>query len=453
MGGSPETQPPGLIASLYSTTSRYLAKFNQFCVQDFLARGISKGSLTFVHPDHTEILFGQPATEAAAAAQPVARVVVHDPPCFYSRVAAAADIGFAEAFMLKYFAVDNPDALTDVFRVLILNRDNAKLSASSLLSSRIGASLNTFLHTLKRNTLSGSQRNIEAHYDLSNQLFATFLGHTWTYSCAFFDPRAPATSITLDTAQHAKIDKVIDKACITSDSHVLDIGCGWGELAIRAVQRTGCRVTGITLSREQLALANKRAHAAGVADRITFELVDYRVLAARGVHFDRIVSVEMIEAVGHEFLGTFFEAIQNLLAPQGLLVMQAITTPEERYEEYRTTTDFIQKYIFPGGICPSFEALVTAMAKNSELCVEGVENIGPHYATTLKEWRRRFLASEKKGDVAAAGFDDVFVRKWMYYFCYCEAGFATRTLGVLQIVFSQSRNTATLGGPPVLAVC
>lgn len=451
MGSSQKGDATGIIASLYASASDYLAIFYKFCVHEFLARSISKGSLTFVHPDNTETLFGQPEVDAIHAGRPTARLFLHDPRSFYARVAAAADIGFAEAFMLRDFSVHNPDQLADIFRVLILNRDHDSLAASSLLPSRLGAKINALLHSLNRNSLSGSQRNIKAHYDLSNELFATFLGDSWTYSCAYFGPHASAGTVTLEDAQHAKIDKIIDKARITEDCHVLDIGCGWGELAIRAVQRTGCRVTGITLSREQLALANKRANAAGVADRVKFELVDYRVLASRHVRFDRIVSVEMIEAVGHEFLGTFFAAVQKLLAPNGLVVMQAITTPEERYEEYRTTTDFIQKHIFPGGICPSFEALVTAMSRSSALCVEGVENIGPHYAITLKEWRRRFLESEKKGDVAAAGFDDIFVRKWMYYFCYCEAGFATRTLGLLQIVFSQSNNTETLGGAPVLA--
>lgn len=451
MGGSQKANTQGIFTSLCSKASHYLIHFYKFCVQEFLARGISKGSLTFIHPDNTQTLFGEPESDAKQAGRPIARILIHNPSSFYTRVATAADIGFAEAFMLHDFSVHSPDTLTDIFRILILNRDHNKLAASTLLPSRFGAKINTLLHSLNRNTLSGSQRNIEAHYDLSNELFATFLGDTWTYSCAYFDPKASPSAITLEHAQHAKIDKIIDKARITSDCHVLDIGCGWGELAIRAVQRTGCRVTGITLSREQLALANKRASAAGVADRVKFELVDYRVLASREECFDRVVSVEMIEAVGHEFLGTFFAAVEKLLGRNGIFVMQAITTPEERYEEYRTTTDFIQKHIFPGGICPSFEALVRAMSRSSRLCVEEMENMGPHYATTLKEWRKRFLESEKKGDVGVAGFDEVFVRKWMYYFCYCEAGFATRTLGVLQIVFSRINNTETLGGAPMVA--
>lgn len=451
MGGSQKGREGGLFSSLSSMVTDSSAIFCRFCVEEFLARGISRGSLTFVHPDNSETLFGEPESDAKHAGRPTSRLFLHNPRSFYARVAATADIGFAEAFMVRDFTVEKLDDLTNIFRVLILNRDDHKLSASSLLLSRLGSKINALLHSLNRNTLSGSQRNIEAHYDLSNELFSTFLGDTWTYSCAYFDPTASPGSVTLEDAQRAKIDKIIDKARITEDCHVLDIGCGWGELAIRAVLRTGCRVTGITLSREQLALANKRAKAASISDRVKFEHVDYRVLASRDVCYDRIVSVEMIEAVGHEFLGTYFAAVQKLLAPNGLAVMQVITTPEERYEEYCTTTDFIQKHIFPGGICPSFEALVTAMARNSTLCVEHVENIGPHYATTLKEWRRRFLESEKKGDVVAAGFNDIFVRKWMYYFCYCEAGFATRTLGTLQIVFSGSNNTTALGGAPALA--
>lgn len=435
-----------LVSNVSSIVSSCIHTVCKFFVNEFLARGISRGSVTLVFPDSSEIIFGELDNDAREAPRPTARLYIQNPVRFYARVATSADIGFAEAFMAGDFTVEEPEHLTDVFRVLILNRDSENLSPSSLLISRLGACLNTFLHVRNRNTVAGSERNIEAHYDLSNELFATFLGDSWTYSCAYFG----AGVKDLDAAQHAKIDKILDKARITSQCHVLDIGCGWGELAIRAVQRFGCRVTGITLSREQLTLANKRAMAAGVSEHVSFDLVDYRILAERGVKFDRIVSVEMMEAIGHEFLGTYFAAVQQMLHKDGLVVVQVITTPEQRYEEYRRETDFIQKHIFPGGICPSFEAVVGAVAKNCMLVVEEVENIGPHYATTLKEWRRRFMESVEKGDVQKAGFDEVFVRKWIYYFSYCEAGFATRTLGDLQIVLTEGNNTRTLGGPPTL---
>lgn len=443
---------PAVLSWGLSAAIRVLNALYRAAVDEFLARGISRGALTLVRPNGDVVLFGESPAVAEANGRPVALVTLHDEAAFYARVACAADIGFAEAFVALNFSVASPQQLTNIFLILILNRDEKRLSASSLLLSRVGTRLNGLLHLMNRNSISGSARNIEAHYDLSNDLFATFLGKSWTYSCAYFDPRLPDTAaIDLDAAQCAKLDRIIDKACITADCHVLEIGCGWGELAIRAVQRTGCRVTGITLSREQLHLARERAAAAGVADRVSFEVVDYRRLPERGVLYDRVVSIEMLEAVGHEYLGGYFGVLERVLKREGLAVLQVITTPEERYEEYRTTTDFIQKHIFPGGICPSVEAVIAAASKCSTLSLEQADNMGPHYATTLREWRRRFLDSVEAGRVASAGFDEFFVRKWVYYFCYCEAGFATRTLGVMQLVFSRPRNIATLGVSPVLA--
>lgn len=441
-----EQQQRGLLSSMSAKLSTYVQHFCRFLVHEFLSRGILRGTLTFVHPDSTITLFGQPEAESKAMGRPHATIHLQNPTSFYARVAATADIGFGEAYVMGDFTVDHVDHLLDIFRVLILNRDEQGLSTSALLVSKLGMWLNGRLHSLNRNTLIGSRRNIEAHYDLSNELFGTFLGETWTYSCGYFGDGAK----TLDEGQHRKIDMILDKARITADCDVLEIGCGWGELGIRAAQRFGCRVTGITLSKEQLMLAKKRAEAAGVAELVKFELADYREFAERGAAFDRVVSVEMMEALGHEFLGAFFEAMEKMVKADGLVVLQVITTPEQRYEEYRGGVDFIQKHIFPGGICPSFEAVVGAVARNSGLVVEDVENIGVHYATTLREWRRRFAESVKRGDVAAAGFDEYFVRKWMYYLCYCEAGFETRTLGTLQVVMSRSNNTMALGGAPVL---
>lgn len=441
-----DAENPGILTRLTAAAVAYSAAFCKFCVQEFLARGISKGSLTFIHEDGTTTLYGEPIQDAIAADRPHTRITIKNGTSFYARIAATADIGFAEAFMAGDFVVDMPSDLMEVFKVLILNRDANTLSASGLLLSRLGAKANAVLHWLNRNTLSGSARNISAHYDLSNELFGAFLGETWIYSCAHFGEGGR----TLDEAQTAKIEMILRKARLTRECHLLDIGCGWGELAIQAARSYGCRVTGITLSREQLGLAKKRAAAAGVSDRVEFELVDYRVMVGKGRQFDRVVSVEMIEAVGHEFLGEYFEAIDRMVKREGIVVVQAITMPEQRYREYLGTTDFIQKYIFPGGICPSLEAIVGAVGSNSGLCVEEVENIGVHYATTLREWRRRFL--ERVGDGRSLGFDEWFVRKWVYYFCYCEAGFATRTLGVLQIVLSRSHNTETLGEAPVARI-
>lgn len=437
-------QTTSLLSHALNSASLAITRVFRLQVEHFLAQGISTGSLTITRPDQPPVVFGETPAEAHLAGCPVATLHLLNPASFYARVAAQADIGFAEAYISQDFTVADPDHLVTVFRLLILNRDTKTLSAPAILLSKLGAFFNASLHSLNRNTLLGSRRNIEAHYDLSNELFATFLGKSWTYSCALFEP----PHISLDDAQTAKIDAILCKARLTPDMHLLDIGSGWGELAIRAATKFGCRVTGITLSHEQLALARTRVSNAGVADRVSFELVDYRVLAKSGRTFDAVVSVEMAEAVGHEFLPDYFSSIDALLAEDGVVVLQVITTPEQRYDAYRAGTDFIQKHIFPGGICPSLQAIQNATASSSQLVIEQMDNIGVHYATTLKEWRRSFCESVKSGAVAEAGFDDLFVRKWVYYFTYCESGFATRTLGVLQMVLSRVNNVHRLGGPP-----
>lgn len=433
-----------------SLASGFVAKSIASAVDAFLRRSIVVGSLTVARISTekpvNETVYGEPVFVSNAAGRPAATIFLENPDSFYSRVASSADIGFAEAYIAGDFTVNDANELVSVFHILILNRDNKEMSTKGLALSRIGASFNSALHSLNANSVSGSRRNIQAHYDLSNDLFGTFLGPSWTYSCAYFENG----DASLDDAQSAKLDLMIEKAKLSQECHVMEIGCGWGEFAIRAAKQCGCRVTGITLSMEQCQLARARVKAAGVSHLVSIELVDYRTLPSTGVKYDRVVSIEMVEAVGHEFLGDFFGTVDAILKSNGLAVLQVITTPEVRYDEYRSSVDFIQKHIFPGGICPSLQALVSAMTERSSLSLEHVENIGPHYATTLREWRRRFLASAASGDVGKAGFDDMFVRKWVYYLCYCEAGFASRTLGTLQLIFSRPGNVGVLGGAPVL---
>lgn len=330
--------------------------------------------------------------------------------------------------------------LTDVFRVLIANRDCGSLGAGSW-ASRMGMWFNGVAHRFKGNSVAQAKRNIASHYDLSNALFEAFLGKSWTYSCAVWGEGG------LDEAQWRKIRMVLGKARVEKGCTLLDVGCGWGELCIVAAREFGCRVTGITLSEEQLGLARQRAVEMGVGELVEFQLLDYRVLAKSGRKFDRIVSVEMIEAVGHEYLGEFFGAMENMLGEDGLAVVQVITTPEERYEEYLKGSDFIQKYVFPGGVCPSLGAMIEGMGKVG-LNIEDIDNFGTDYAKTLKEWRCRFLEAVEDGRVEKLGFDQWFIHLWTYYLCYCEAGFASRTLSLLQIVISRSGNVISLGGVP-----
>lgn len=438
-----------------------IARLFRFQVEHFLASGIRTGTLTLREVDaagrHLRTsTFGTSSTSDELHA--VLEVPTDRAASFYARVLTQADIGFAEAYIAG--DVHTPDLLA-VFRVLITNRDSGTLSSTPSLAARAGALVNTALHSLHRNNTYGAARNIRAHYDLSNALFATFLGRSWVYSSAIFDDEqqqserdmhSDQVDAVLYEAQLRKIRTVLHKARVRKGDTLLDIGCGWAELAIVAATEVGCHVVGITLSDEQLTLGRKRVKDAQVQHLVTLRLVDYRDLATEGVQYDAVVSVEMVEAVGHEYLPDYFRAIDAVLRPGGLAVVQVITTPDARYAAYRSGADFIQKHIFPGGLCPSLGALVDAAACTT-LQVEEVHNYATHYATTLRLWRRTFTQAAKLGKVKEAGeqFDEQFVRKWIYYLVYCEAGFASRTLGLLHVVLSRTGNVDTLGAPPLLS--
>jgi cyclopropane-fatty-acyl-phospholipid synthase len=292
----------------------------------------------------------------------------------------------------------------------------------------------------------GSLKNIHAHYDLSNDLFTTFLvKETLVYSSAIYDAvRAPSTQTglvfrgSLEEAQWRKLDTLLARAQLEPGQTMLDIGFGWGGLSLHAAKKYGCKVVGITLSVEQKSLAEKRVKKEGLENLITFEVCDYRTFALHKENrgkFDRVLSCETTEAVGHEHLGEFFWAFEQLLLPNGILVIETITTPEMRYDTYPRCTDFINTIIFPGSCCPSLHALVDAAYQHSCLALEHVSNIGLHYARTLTEWRRRFNANEAL--VGQLGFDDVFMRVWNYYITYCEAGFHSQTENCLILAFAR----------------
>ncbi|KIV93643.1 hypothetical protein PV10_04840 [Exophiala mesophila] len=404
---------------------------------------IQRGRLTILENDGTTTICGQ--TSGDPVEPNVHLRVVRD--AFWLRLALFADMGFAESFMLG--EIQCPD-LTAFFRIFILNRDN--LSNATTLTSSLSSAISGFLR--RTNTLANAQLNISAHYDISNAMFEAFLSPDMTYSCPIWKPKSDMTEEkadeTLQEAQYRKLDRFIDNAKIKPSDHVLEIGTGWGSLAIRAVQRTGCRVTSLTLSHEQKDLADRRIADAGLTDNIEVLLCDYRALPMpREGPYDKIISIEMIEAVGREFLTTYFECVHKLLKPiGGIAVFQSITMPESRYEAYAKGQDFIRKYIFPGGHLPSVSQLVEAINKGSKglLIVDSIENIGPHYAKTLRLWKDNFqqnfdarirpaLLAEHDGmtesDVS------LFRRKWEYYFTYCEAGFNTRTLGDVIITVSR----------------
>ncbi|GMH98305.1 hypothetical protein TrST_g991 [Triparma strigata] len=379
---------------------------------------------------------------------------------FFVNVVLGADLGLSKSYGKGLFKIVNnkkkygtdriDDILGDVnglknlFRLFIKNRDKGKASESRIMTgaglffSWVGRTIDMMRYTslLDNSERGGSRENIHAHYDLSNDLFMSFLDdETRMYSSAVFDGQGMGG--TLAEAQNRKLDILCERAGLDASVHLLDIGFGWGGLSIHAAKKYCCKVTGITLSVEQNALATERVKAMGLGHLIEFEIVDYRTFAKRKenkLRFDRVISCEMIEAVGHNHLGEFFDAVQKVLKPSGCLVMEAICTPESRYEEYRKSTDFINSVIFPGSCCPSLHALVDAAYVNApSLRLQKIEDYGIHYAETLKVWRSRFNANIER--VRELGFDDEFMRLWNYYFAYCEAGFESETENLLVLVF------------------
>ncbi len=401
----------GSAGAARSVWGRWSARF----VHGYLAR-IARGHLTVEELGKATIRYGDPTDPLRATLK------IHDPRFFW-RAVAGGDVGFAESYMDGDWTCDD---LTALIQIMAINRDELdELSPATALPRRL---LNRAYHLARRNTLRGNRRNIEDHYDLGNEFFSLFLDPSMTYSCAVF----PTGTETLERGQELKIQAMIDKADIRPTDHVLEIGSGWGSLAIAAVRQTGCRVTTLTLSAEQKSYVEQRVARAGLAERIEVRIADYRRVEGT---YDRIVSVEMLEAVGHENLPVYFAACDRLLRAGGRAAIQVITIRDEYYEAYRKGCDFIQRYIFPGGHLPCWEALATAIATSSRLRVDVVEDIGHHYARTLSKWRAAFGANTDA--VLGLGFDRSFLRKWHYYFSYCEAGFRTRMLGTLQLTLTK----------------
>jgi len=353
---------------------------------------------------------------------------------FFTRLIASGNIGLGEAWMSNDWECDD---LTAVLELFIDNM--AELKATGLTAGIMNRLQHLWQHTLNRNTLVGSKRNIQAHYDLGNDFYHLFLDdETMMYSSALF--HTPEES--LPDAQHRKIARLIELANIRPEHHVLEIGCGWGGFAIQAAKETGCKVTGITISEEQYTFARQRVAEEGLEDRVTIESCDYRKMKGA---FDRVVSIEMLEAVGHTYYGTFFSTCDRLLKPGGRVVLQVICIPDQRFDAYRRNPDWIQKHIFPGGMLPSLTELSKAMASHSRFTVENLDNIGIHYAETLRRWRYAFEAN--RGKLVQLGYDGEFQRKWIYYLCYCEAGFQTRFTNNLHLVLTRPGENIGQGNP------
>lgn len=349
------------------------------------------------------------------------RIEVLDP-AFYSALAAQGTVGAGEAYIHGLW---NCSDLVALVRLLLRNRD--LLDGMERGFARLGGHALRAWHALNRNTRSGSRRNIAAHYDLGNAFFRLFLSRDLMYSSAYW-----AEGDDLEAASTRKLELICRKLDLNPGDHVVEIGTGWGGFALHAARNYGCRVTTTTISREQHALASERIAQAGLADRVQVLLKDYRDLEGT---YDKLISIEMIEAVGAEYLDGYFAKIGALLKPDGLALLQAITIEDHRYAQALKSVDFIKRFIFPGSFIPSIHAMLAAKTRASDLGLVALEDFGDSYARTLHAWRVRFV--EHLREVRAQGFDEAFMRMWDFYLAYCEGGFRERSIGVAHLVLAK----------------
>lgn len=351
-----------------------------------------------------------------------ATVCVHDPRAYRS-LAFGGTTAAGESYMRGEWSADN---LTALVRLFI--RNAAMMQSADSGWGRLREPIDRAYQFLRRNTRAGSRKNISAHYDLGNDFFALFLDESMMYSSGLYERE----EMTLGEAQTAKLDRLCRKLELKASDHLLEIGTGWGGLAMHAAKHYGCRVTTTTLSREQRAFAMERIEQAGLSDRIEVLLEDYRDLSGE---YDKLVSIEMIEAVGHEYFETYFAACSRLLKPTGLMAIQAITIGDQHYEAYRRGTDFIRRYIFPGGALPSIEVLTRCIKRATDMRVIELRDFAEQYAHTLREWRARFKANESQ--IAELGYPEDFRRMWEFYLCSCEVAFEERHTGLVQMVIAK----------------
>jgi cyclopropane-fatty-acyl-phospholipid synthase len=351
-------------------------------------------------------------------------VTVHvDHPQMYADAAFGGTVGAGEAYIRGLWRCDD---LTGLVRLFIVNR--ALMNGMDSRWSLVSRPFLKLFHMFNRNSRSGSARNIAAHYDLGNELYSLMLDPTMAYSCGIFE----TPESTLEQASIAKFDAVCRKLALRPGERVVEIGTGWGGLAIHAAANYGCHVTTTTISQEQHDYAREKIARAGLGDRITLLLEDYRDLEGR---YDKAMSIEMIEAVGASYLDTYLAKCSSLLEDHGVMLLQAITIQDQHYEQARKSVDFIQRFIFPGSFIPSVGVITESLSRVSDMKVFHLEDIGPHYATTLRLWRERFF--ENIAQVRRIGYPESFVRLWEYYLCYCEGGFAERQLGDVQLLLTK----------------
>jgi cyclopropane-fatty-acyl-phospholipid synthase len=393
---------------------------------------MSKGRLDLTLPDGERLKIGADGGGSGddGCGGIHATMNIHDMG-FYRRCVLYGDVGFGEAYVDGQWGTDN---ITEVIRWVLLNIDEAPgVSGGKVqeLGLNLLKGLNRIGHKRRSNTVEGSKRNISEHYDLNNEFFRLWLDPTLTYSSAYFC----RAGMSLEEAQIAKYERLCRLIELSSGDHVLEIGTGWGANAIYMAGHYGCRVSSVTISEEQYRLATERVLAAGLQDRVEILLQDYRAVEGE---FDKIVSVEMLEAVGHDHLDSYFAKCHQLLRRDGLLALQVIACPDSRYESLRKGVDWIQKHIFPGSLLPSVAAINRAINRTGDLSLVDLKDIGLDYAKTLNAWQERF--NERLDEVRELGFGEGFVRKWNYYLSYCEAAFAMRNIHVMQMLFTRPNN-------------
>lgn len=385
---------------------------------------MQKGFLHITLADGSKLVLGKEENEMHADVQ------IHDDH-FFKRAFLYGDIGFAEAYMAGEWTTSDLTALLSWF---LLNVENSPTLSGSRVKTLI---LNAFqftnrlFHNRRKNSVDGSKKNISAHYDLSNEFFSLFLDNSMTYSSADFS----RPDHDLEQAQYQKYENMCQAIKLKPEDHVLEIGTGWGGFAIYAASHYGCKITSVTISKEQYEFASQRIAKEGLQNRIELQLKDYRKIEGK---YDKVISIEMIEAVGAKYLTTYFDKIQSVLKADGVLAIQAIVCPDSRFDSLKNNVDFIQKYIFPGSLLPSIAAINKSVNLTSDMFLFGLKDLGKSYAITLAKWREAF--NNNLESVRSLGFDDEFIRKWNYYFSYCEAAFNMRNINVVQMVYTRPNN-------------
>lgn len=377
-------------------------------------KNIEGGQLIFREKNHVWH-FGQSERDPLNSAT----IEIHNKN-FYNRVLLGGGVGLAESYVAGDWSTDD---LTKVLRVLARNQKSVSAVDKGFL--KIQTVLRWVTHQFKRNTVSGSRKNIAAHYDLSNEFFSLFLDKTWMYSCAVF----PTSDTTLEEASIHKLDKICQKLSLKPGQKIVEIGTGWGGFALHAAEHYGCDIVTTTISKKQYELARERIREKKLESKITLLQEDYRKLTGE---YDKLVSIEMIEAVGYQYYDAFFKTCGRLLKPDGQMLLQAITIEDQSYEKAKDNVDFIKRHIFPGTCIPSVTALLKSITKSSDLRLFNLEDIGVHYAKTLASWRDNFLSN--KNSIYGLGFDDHTVRLWEFYFSYCEAGFSEGYISDVQML-------------------